>query len=93
MLNFLNHSITSYLVKIHAMELLEEDNRMIGSMFHVVNDLERIGDHAENILEYSQNFENGVPFSGDAVTEMRDMSGRVLKIVDEALAFFLGQQR
>lgn len=92
-LNFLNHSITSYLVKIHAMELLEEDNRMIGSMFHVVNDLERIGDHAENILEYSQNFENGVPFSGDAVTEMRDMSGRVLKIVDEALAFFLGQQR
>ncbi len=92
-LNFLNHSITGYLIKIHAMELLEEDNRLIGSMFHVVNDLERIGDHAENILEYSQNFENGVPFSGDAVTEMRDMSDRVLKIVDEALAFFLGQQR
>lgn len=91
-LNFLNHSITDYLVKIHAMELLEEDNRLIGSMFHVVNDLERIGDHAENILEYSQNLEGGVPFSGSAMTEMKDMRDRVLRIVDEAIAFFLNQK-
>lgn len=51
-LNFLNHTITGYLVKIHALDLTEEDNRLIGSLFHVVNDLERVGDHAENILEY-----------------------------------------
>ncbi len=92
-LNFLNHSITSYLVKIHAMELLESDNRLIGSMFHVVNDLERIGDHAENILEYSQHFENGVPFSEGAIAEMKDMGARTQKIVDEAIAFFLDGKR
>ena len=43
---------STYNNAVKAMELLEEDNRMIGSMFHVVNDLERIGDHAVNIAEW-----------------------------------------
>lgn len=89
-LNYLNHNITGYLVKIHALDLLESDSRLIGSLFHVVNDLERVGDHAENILEYSQNLGGGEPpFSADAMAEMRDMQDRVLKIVDESIAFFL----
>ena len=89
-LNYLNHNITGYLVKIHALDLLESDSRRVGSMFHVVNDLERVGDHAENILEYSQNLGGGEPpFSADAITEMQDMQDRVLKIVDESIAFFL----
>lgn len=58
-MNYLNHNITSYLVKIHAMDLTEEDSRVVGNLFHVVNDLERVGDHAENILEYGE-------FGGDA---------------------------
>ena len=89
-LNYLNHNITGYLVKIHALDLLESDSRRVGSLFHVVNDLERVGDHAENILEYSQNLGGGEPpFSADAITEMQDMQDRVLKIVDESIAFFL----
>lgn len=55
-LNYLNHNITGYLVKIHALDLLESDSRRVGSLFHVVNDLERVGDHAEtswNILRTS----------------------------------------
>ena len=51
-LNYLNHNITGYLVKIHALDLLESDSRRVGSLFHVVNDLERIGDHAVNIAEW-----------------------------------------
>ncbi len=89
-LNFLNHTITGYLVKIHALDLTEEDNRLIGSLFHVVNDLERVGDHAENILEYSSHFENGLPFSENAKNELRDMCGRVQKIIDESITFFMG---
>ncbi len=88
-LNFLNHSITSYLVKIHALDLMEADNRLIGSLFHVVNDLERVGDHAENILEYSEQFDRGLPFSPSAMEELKDMSGRVQLIIDKSIAFFM----
>lgn len=89
-INYLNHNITDYLVKIHALDLLEQDSRLVGSLFHVVNDLERIGDHAENILEYEQRFEGTPPpFSAEALEEMRDMSGRVLDIIDRAIAFFM----
>lgn len=93
-LNFLNHNITSYLVKIHALDLVEADSRMIGSLFHVVNDLERVGDHAENILEYSERLGSGPPpFSKEAIAEMEDMQRRVLRIVDESIAFFLNNDK
>ncbi len=89
-INYLNHNITDYLVKIHALDLLEQDSRLVGSLFHVVNDLERIGDHAENILEYEQRLEEApLSFSAEALEEMRDMSGRVLDIIDRAIAFFM----
>ena len=89
-LNYLNHNITGYLVKIHALDLLEADSRRVGSLFHVVNDLERIGDHAENIEEYSQALGGDrPPFSEDAMAEVKDMWSRTLKIVDESIGFFL----
>lgn len=89
-LNYLNHNITGYLVKIHALDLLEADSRLVGSLFHVVNDLERIGDHAENIEEYSQVLgDSRPPFSEDAMAEVQDMWNRTLKIVDESIRFFL----
>ena len=90
-LNFLNHNITSYLVKIHALDLLESDSRLVGSLFHVVNDLERVGDHAENILEYAELLGGGAPpFSGGALAELQDMRDRVLRIIDESIRFFMG---
>ena len=51
-INFLNRAITNYLVKINQATLPIEDLKSIGSLFHVVNDIERIGDHAENIAEW-----------------------------------------
>lgn len=90
--NYLNHNITDYLIRIHALDLSDEDSRLIGGMFHVVNDLERIGDHAENILEYARLVQEGVTFSAGAQDELRDMSSRVERVLDEATAFFLQRQ-
>lgn len=93
-INYLNHHITDYLVKIHALDLVESDSRLVGSLFHVVNDLERVGDHAENILEYSQSLEGSTaPFSDMAQEELRDMSSRVLTIIDDSLTFFMNHQQ
>ena len=50
-INFLNHSITDYLVKINQSTLPIEDLKSLGALFHVVNDIERIGDHAENVAD------------------------------------------
>ena len=51
-IDFLNHEITRYLVKANQLDLSPGDAKLVGAMYHVINDLERIGDHAENIAEF-----------------------------------------
>ena len=52
-INYLNHSITAFMTKVMSKELTVEDDKKIGSYFHVVSDLERVGDYSENIMEYA----------------------------------------
>ena len=49
-IDFTNSELTKYLIKLSA-DMEESDEKVIGSYFHVLNDLERIGDHAENFHE------------------------------------------
>ena len=79
-INFLNHSITNYLVKINQTTLPIEDLKSIGGLFHVVNDIERIGDHAENVADAArQRIETGVTISKEAQAEL----GSMLDMVNE----------
>lgn len=88
-LNFMNREITKYLVKISAMELQESDSKVIGSLYHVVSDFERIGDHAENIVEFAQSVIDGhYSFSKDALDELQELTLRVEVLLDEALHMF-----
>ena len=48
-INYLNHAITGWLVELRALDVSQADREKLGMMFHVVNDIERIGDHAVNI--------------------------------------------
>ncbi len=85
-INYLNHEITSYLVKISNLDLPVHDGKRISSLFHVVNEIERIGDHAENMVEYaSYCIENKVAFSETALHELGDMNKLVLENVDDSL--------
>ena len=52
-IDFLNHEISEYLVKANLLGLSENDSEYISRLFHVVSDIERIGDHAENIAEFA----------------------------------------
>mgnify|MGYP002944708107 FL=1 len=52
--NNVSHAITDYLVKSNQLSLPLADQKILGSMFYVVNDIERIGDHAENFADFTK---------------------------------------
>ena len=88
-INFLNHAITDYLVKINQTTLPNEDLNSLGALFHVVNDIERIGDHAENVADAArQRKEEGVSISKEAQKELGDMLEMVNKIIRYAVEMF-----
>ncbi len=91
-LDFLNKEITTYLVEVKGLDLNERDTILVGSLFHVVNDMERIGDHAQNILEAAQlRQQDDIKFSAKAVQELDDLSAMVSEQLERAMSLFCDQ--
>lgn len=89
-INFLNHAITDYLVKINQTTLPIEDLKSLGALFHVVNDIERIGDHAENVADAArQRIETGISISKEAQSELGEMLEMVNRIIQYAIEMFV----
>jgi len=85
-INFLNHNITAWLVRVRGLALPERDLERLGMMFHVVTDLERVGDHAENIAEYAMlKGEEKAIISPDALLELREMATASLETLEVAI--------
>ena len=85
-INFLNHAITNYLVKINQTTLPIEDLKSLGALFHVVNDIERIGDHAENIADAAaQRRDGNIQISKEAQKELGEMLDMVNTIIQYAI--------
>lgn len=85
-INALEHDIVMYLVKLSQKSLSDEQSRRLNALLNISNDIERIGDHAENIQEladYKQ--QNRLPFSAEAIVELDDMHARVKSIVQTAI--------
>lgn len=90
-IDFLSHAITHYLVKINQSTLPIEDLQGLGALFHVVNDIERIGDHAENIADMAvRRKETGVEFSGEAQQELAGMLELVNAMLERSLKVIPG---
>lgn len=90
-IDFLNHEITDALVKVNHYDLSKEDSDYVSHMFHIVNDLERIGDHAENIAEFAdQRIDRQLKISDTAIDELQTFKGKVLKILDMSLVALNG---
>ena len=89
-INFLNRAITDYLVKINQTTLPIEDLKSLGALFHVANDIERIGDHAENVADAArQRKETGVTISKEAQKELGEMLDMVNKIIQYSIEMFV----
>ncbi|MFH1269659.1 MAG: Na/Pi cotransporter family protein [Candidatus Omnitrophota bacterium] len=70
----LREAITNYLVELMQQELSLEESRKIPSLIHAINDVERIGDHAENLRDLAQQkIDNQMPFSDMAADELKNM--------------------
>ena len=88
-INFMNHAITSYLVRIGQMTLPIDDSKSIGALFHVVNDIERIGDHAENLADSARNrIRENISFSGEGLEELKAISEKVNTILGYSIDMF-----
>ena len=89
-IDYLDEQISSYLVKINQNTPPLEDANMIAAYFHVVSDIERIGDHAESIVELiPQLVENGIRMSEESVAELRGMMKLIDRILVESLHMFM----
>jgi len=85
-IDFLNDKITAKLIKINKMNLSDSDSKKIGKMFKVISNIERVGDHAVNIAEYSINLKNNKKnFSAAALSELKIISDLTLKIINTAI--------
>ncbi len=82
----LREAITNYLVEIMQQELSQEDSRKIPPLIHAINDVERIGDHAENLRELvEQKIDNKLTFSDMATEEIKKMYEEIDKMISCAI--------
>ena len=77
--NELERELSTYLVKLSNTSLSKRDRERVDGLFHTINDLERIGDHAENIAELAQyKIDNNLSFSETAIDELNNMKDIVV---------------
>ena len=80
-IDFTNGALTKFLIKLSA-NASESDERIIGSYFHVLNDLERIGDHAENFYEIAEEMlGKKIEFSQTGRSDIKKMRDIILEML------------
>ncbi len=87
-IDYMNSEITKFLIKLSP--LVSGINvKQVGSYYHVVNDIERIGDHAQNFLDASiEMHDKKLSFSARAKIELDEMFDTIAKMYDIAIASF-----
>ena len=79
-IDFTNSALTQFLIKLSA-NVEESDEKIIGSYFHVLNDLERIGDHAENFHEIGvEMVQKKIAFSEKALGGIKNMRNNIMQM-------------
>ena len=88
-INKLEKEITEYLVELSQHNLPVDNAKLVSQAYHTINDIERIGDHAENIVELTtKKFNNNIELSKVALKEVEEIFDVTLKSVDIAIRIF-----
>ncbi|MDE5549706.1 MAG: Na/Pi symporter, partial [Clostridia bacterium] len=88
-IDFLNKKLTKFAVKISAKDISYKEEKEIASFYHVISDIERVGDYAENICESAQELvDNNLNFSETAIEEIMMMKGAIDKLYEYVMTGF-----
>lgn len=88
-INRLQREITDYLVMLSNAPISDEEHKRINIFFNIINDVERVGDHTENIAELAiERRENDYPFTDQAVLELHEIFDKVREALQQALDSF-----
>jgi phosphate:Na+ symporter len=86
LLNYLNNELVNYTVKLSGKRLNSFDRRYLSSTIRSVSDLERIGDYAENIVEYADALkEQNASFSKEAIAEIMKVEQLIVALYKETI--------
>ena len=85
-IDYLNAEVTAKMIELRGLTLADRDIHLMGSLFHVVNDLERIGDHAVNIVEIgTARRKEKTKFSAKADHEIEVLYNIISAMVDQSI--------
>jgi phosphate:Na+ symporter len=78
--------ITEYLIKINNLSLTEKQHYIVNNLFHTVSNIERVGDHAENLAELAhEKIMDKIYLSEEAYKELQEVCDKVVKSFDYAI--------
>ncbi|MBQ8303709.1 MAG: Na/Pi cotransporter family protein [Clostridia bacterium] len=88
-LDFYEDKLGSYLVKLSSKELSDSDSRKISRLLHTIGDLERLGDHAVNLVKTAKEInEKQIEFSAEASRQLSIATNAIFEIVDITIEAF-----
>ena len=90
----LEKEIAVYLADLTQQSITQDQSRLVASYLHAINDIERIGDHAENIATLiREKIEDNYPFSESAIEEIKEMYTKVRNITSKSIAAYRAKNK
>ena len=88
-INKINREITDYIIQLSRAPLTNAQHAHVNVVLNTINDIERVGDHIENIAELAQEkLENDLHFSDDAADELKEMFRAASSAFENAMIAF-----
>lgn len=85
-LDYINRELVKFVVELSQLSLSEKDHKYVSTTFHTISDLERVGDYAENIMEYADTLKSeNEGFSESAVSEVAYMREHIEALFDKVI--------
>jgi len=84
--DLLEKDISTFLVRLNQEQISAETSRELNNILHVLHDLEKIGDYAENIANYTEKLiESDIRFSDEAMLEMEEIYDVAIRFTDNVI--------
>lgn len=82
----MENMLTEYLIKVNNLSLNERQKMVVNNLFYSISDIERVGDHAENLAESADYIrEHQVNFSGVGIDDLKAIGDTVVKSFSHAV--------